>query len=40
MEKELITARTLAESLDLSVETVWRYTRENKIPCVELGSRK
>jgi Uma2 family endonuclease len=38
--KELITAQALAEALDLSVETVWRYTRENKIPYVELGSRQ
>ena len=40
MDKELITAQALAESLDLSVETIWRYTRESKIPCVELGSRQ
>lgn len=40
MDKELITAQALAETLDLSVETIWRYTRENKIPCVELGSRQ
>ncbi|MGS0763749.1 Uma2 family endonuclease [Syntrophomonas curvata] len=40
IDKELITARSLAEALDISVETIWRYTRENKIPCVELGSRK
>ncbi len=39
-DKELITAQALAEALDLSVETIWRYTRENKIPCVELGSRQ
>jgi len=39
-DKELITAQVLAEALDLSVETIWRYTRENKIPCVELGSRQ
>ncbi len=39
-KKELITARFLAEALDLSVETVWRYTRENKIPHVKLGSKK
>ena len=39
-DKELITAQALAEVLDLSVETIWRYTRENKIPCVELGSRQ
>ncbi|PKM79305.1 MAG: DNA-binding protein [Firmicutes bacterium HGW-Firmicutes-13] len=39
-EKELITAQVLAEALDLSVETIWRYTRENKIPYVELGSKQ
>jgi Uma2 family endonuclease len=39
-DKELITAQALAEALDLSVETIWRYTRENKIPCVELGSKQ
>jgi Uma2 family endonuclease/predicted DNA-binding transcriptional regulator AlpA len=39
-DNKLITAQALAESLDLSVETIWRYTRENKIPCVELGSRQ
>ena len=39
-ENELITAQVLAEALDLSVETVWRYTRENKIPYVELGSKQ
>ena len=39
-EKELITAHALAAALDLSVETIWRYTRENKIPYVELGSKQ
>lgn len=39
-DKELITAQALAEALDLSVETVWRYTRESKIPYVELGRRQ
>jgi len=39
-DKELITAQVLAQALDLSVETVWRYTRENKIPYVELGSKQ
>ena len=29
-KKELITAQVLAEALDLSVETVWRYTRRIK----------
>jgi excisionase family DNA binding protein len=39
-DKELITAQDLAEALNLSVETIWKYTREKKIPCVELGSRQ
>lgn len=39
-KKGLITAHALAEALDLSVETVWRYTREKTIPCIELGSRQ
>jgi predicted site-specific integrase-resolvase len=38
-KKELITAQVLAEALDLSVETVWRYTRENKIPYIVIGSK-
>jgi excisionase family DNA binding protein len=37
---ELITAQELADSLSLSVDTVWRYTREKKIPCVEIGGRQ
>lgn len=37
---QLITARELADNLDLSVETIWRYTREEKIPYVELGKRQ
>lgn len=40
MNKELITAQALAEILDLSVETIWRYTREKRIPFIELGSRQ
>lgn len=39
-DKKLITAQSLAEALDLSVETIWRYTREKKIPCVELGNKQ
>jgi len=38
--KELITAQTLAEALNLSVETIWRYTREKKIPYLELGNKQ
>ncbi|MDW7650567.1 MAG: Uma2 family endonuclease [Bacillota bacterium] len=39
-ENNLITAHVLAEALDLSVETIWRYTREKKIPYVALGSKQ
>lgn len=39
-EKDLITAQTLAKALNLSVETIWRYTREKKIPYLELGSKQ
>ena len=38
--KELITAQDLAQALDFSVETIWRYTREKKIPYVELGNKQ
>ncbi|MTI95747.1 MAG: DNA-binding protein [Firmicutes bacterium] len=40
MAKDLITAQALADTLDLSVETIWRYTRTKRIPYVELGSRQ
>ncbi|EEG78927.1 Uma2 family endonuclease [Dethiobacter alkaliphilus] len=39
-DKELITAQALAAALNLSVETIWRYTREKKIPYVELGKKQ
>lgn len=39
-ENELITAQELAAILSLSVDTIWRYTREQKIPFVELGNRQ
>jgi Uma2 family endonuclease len=39
-DKELVTAQVLAEALDLSVETIWRYTREKKIPHVELRGKQ
>lgn len=39
-DEKLITAGALAESLDVSVETVWRYTREGRIPHVQLGGRQ
>lgn len=35
-----MTAQALAEALDLSVETIWRYTREKKIPFLELSCRQ
>lgn len=39
MEK-LFTAQELAEILNLSVETIWRYTRQKKIPTIELGDKQ
>ena len=39
-EKKLITAQGLAEALHLSVETIWKYTRERKIPYIELGNKQ
>ena len=39
-DKELITAQALAQALDFSVETIWRYTREKKIPYIELGNKQ
>ena len=36
----LITAQMLAKELNLSVETIWRYTREQRIPFVELSGRQ
>lgn len=38
--KDLMTAKELAEALNLSVETIWRYTREKKIPYIELGGKQ
>lgn len=40
VDSSLITAQALARELNLSVETIWRYTRENRIPFVELGARQ
>ncbi|MGI6362997.1 MAG: Uma2 family endonuclease [Bacillota bacterium] len=39
-QTDLITAQALADALNLSVETIWRYTRNNKIPYVTLGERQ
>jgi excisionase family DNA binding protein len=38
--KKLLTAQELAKLLNVSVETVWRYTRQKKIPVVELGEKQ
>ncbi|MBS4021781.1 MAG: Uma2 family endonuclease [Dethiobacter sp.] len=37
---KLLTAQELADILSLSVDTVWRYTRQKKIPVVELGVKQ
>ena len=37
---ELVTAHVLADTLNLAVDTIWRYTREKKIPYVDLGSKQ
>ncbi|NLY90209.1 MAG: helix-turn-helix domain-containing protein [Firmicutes bacterium] len=39
MEKYL-TAYELADLLNISVETIWRYTRQKKIPVIKLGEKK
>ena len=39
-EKDLITAHQLAAELNLAVDTIWRYTREKKIPFVELSGKQ
>ncbi len=40
MMGKLLTAYELAEILDLSVETIWRYTRQEKIPVIKLGTKQ
>ena len=37
---KLLTAQELAEILNRSVETVWRYTRQKKIPVLQLGEKQ
>jgi len=39
-DNNITTARELADKLGLSVETIWKYTRENKIPYIQLGNRQ
>ena len=39
-ERRLMTAQELADMLQLSVETIWRYTRNERIPYVKLSSRQ
>ncbi len=36
---ELLTAQDLARALKITVDTVWRYTRTGRIPCVRLSDR-
>lgn len=36
---ELLTAQDLARLLKITVDTVWRYTRTGRIPCVRLSER-
>lgn len=38
--RTLLTAQEMADILSLSVETVWRYTRQKRIPAVELGEKQ
>lgn len=40
MTEKLITAKQLSRTLGLSVETIWRYTREKRIPYLEIGPRQ
>jgi len=40
VNNSLITAQMLAKELNLSVETIWRYTREQRIPFIELSGRQ
>ena len=39
-ERRLMTAQELADMLQLSVETIWRYTRNERIPYVKLSGRQ
>jgi len=35
----LLTAQELAEALKVTVNTIWTYTRQGKIPVVEQGNK-
>lgn len=37
MEKQLFTPQDAAEYLQVSVETIWRWCRENTLPAVKIG---
>ncbi|HAH96389.1 MAG TPA: DNA-binding protein [Firmicutes bacterium] len=37
---KLLTAQELASILGLSVDTIWRYTRDQRIPHIEIGPRQ
>lgn len=36
---ELLTAQELAAALRVTPDTIWRYTRTGRIPCLRLGPR-
>ena len=38
--KKMISAQELAGILGFSVDTIWRYTREHRIPYIEIGHRQ
>lgn len=38
--RTMISAQDLADFLGLSVDTIWRYTREKRIPVIKVGPRQ
>ena len=36
---DLLTAQELARELKVTVDTIWRYTRNKRIPSIQLGPR-
>ncbi|MTI96977.1 MAG: DNA-binding protein [Firmicutes bacterium] len=36
----LLTAQALAEALNVTVDTIWRYTKQKRIPFIDLGDRQ